>query len=223
MPVSNAEIATQLEKIADLLDIEGGNQFRIRAYRRAARVVGQLPQSVVEMLAAGEALDELPGIGEDLAGKIATLARGGHLPMLDELERELPRGITALLAIPGLGPKRVARLDETLHIDDVQGLAAAARAGKLRDLPGFGAAFEQKVLEAIDQGAGQPQRIMLPAAEQAGIPLVRVLNAAKGVRQVVVAGSYRRRQETGRTSRPIGCCGRCTTAISASSRIRPDG
>jgi len=196
MPVTNAEIAAQLEKIADLLDIEGANQFRIRAYRRAARVVGELPQSVVEMLAGGEALDKLPGIGEDLAGKIAALARGGHLPLLDELERELPAGITALLAIPGLGPKRVATLHETLDIDDVKGLAAAARAGKLRTLPGFGAAIEQKLLRAIDQGAGQAQRTMLPAAEQAVIPLVQVLEQAAGVRQVVVAGSYRRRRET---------------------------
>ena len=98
MPLANAEIAGQLEKIADLLDIEGANQFRIRAYRRAARVIGELPHNVVEMLDSGEDLDELPGIGRDLAGKISEIARQGHLPLLDELERKAPPGIAALLA-----------------------------------------------------------------------------------------------------------------------------
>lgn len=101
MPVVNAEIASQLDKVADLLDIEGANPFRVRAYRRAARLVGELPRNVADMLAEGEDLDALPGIGKDLADKIATIARGEHLPMLDELEREAPAGITALLALPG--------------------------------------------------------------------------------------------------------------------------
>ena len=73
MPVVNADIASQLDKLADLLEIEGANPFRIRAYRRAARLVGELPRSVADMVAAGEGLDALPGIGEDLAGKIAGL------------------------------------------------------------------------------------------------------------------------------------------------------
>src|SRR5271167_4914597 len=100
MPVVNAEIASQLDKVADLLDIEGANQFRVRAYRRAARVVGGLPRNVADMLAAGENLDALPGIGKDLADKIAVLARGEHLPLLDDLAHEMPPGITALLAVP---------------------------------------------------------------------------------------------------------------------------
>ena len=105
MPVVNAEIASQLDKVADLLDIEGANPFRVRAYRRAARVVGELPRNVADMLAEGEDLDALPGIGKDLADKIAVIARGEDLPLLDELEHEAPAGITALLALPGLGPK----------------------------------------------------------------------------------------------------------------------
>ena len=112
MPVVNAEIASQLDKVADLLDIEGANPFRVRAYRRAARVVGELPRNVADMLAEGEDLDALPGIGKDLADKIAVIARGEDLPLLDELEHEAPAGITALLALPGLGPKRVHLLHE---------------------------------------------------------------------------------------------------------------
>jgi DNA polymerase (family 10) len=170
MPMVNAEIASQLNRIADLLDIEGGNPFRVRAYRRAARLVGELPRNVADMLAAGEDLDALPGIGKDLADKIATIARGGHLPLLDDLAREMPLGITALLALPGLGPKRVHLLHETLGIDTIDMLATAARAGKLRDVPGIGPGVEA--------------------------PLLRHLRQADGVLQVEVAGSYRRRRET---------------------------
>ena len=119
MPVVNAEIASQLDKVADLLDIEGANPFRVRAYRRAARLIGELPRNVTDMLAHGEDLDELPGIGRDLVDKIAVIARGEHLPMLDELEREVSPGITTLLALPGLDPKRVHLLHEKLGIDTV--------------------------------------------------------------------------------------------------------
>ena len=142
MPVVNAEIASQLDKVADLLDIEGANPFRVRAYRRAARVVGELPRNVADMLAEGEDLDALPGIGKDLAEKIATIAHGEHLALLDDLEREVPAGITALLALPGLGPKRVHRLHEALGIDTIDKLAAAAKAGKIRGIPGFGPGVE---------------------------------------------------------------------------------
>src|SRR5271157_4690691 len=123
MPVVNAEIASQLDKVADLLDIEGANPFRVRAYRRAARLVGELPRNVGDMLAEGT--------------------------LLDELEREVPAGTTALLALPGLGPKRVHLLHETLGIDTIDKLAAAAKAGKLRDVPGIGPSIEASVLRAI--------------------------------------------------------------------------
>lgn len=196
MQISNAEIAAQLEKIADLLDIEGGNPFRVRAYRRAARLVDELPRSVAEMLAAGADLDELPGIGPDLAGKIATLAQGGELPMLDELEREVPPGIAALLAIPGLGPRRVHQLHETLGIDTVAALTEAANAGKLRTVPSFGRGLEVKILRALASGAGAAPRTSIAAAEQIAKALLQDLWQADGVRQAEIGGSYRRRRET---------------------------
>jgi DNA polymerase (family 10) len=196
MAVVNAEIAAELDKVADLLDIEGANPFRVRAYRRAARVVEELPRSVADMLAAGEDLDALPGIGEDLAGKIATLARGEHLPMLDELAREVPAGIRALLALPGLGPKRVHQLHEALGIDSIEALAAAAKAGKLRDLPGFGPNTETRLLRALAEGAGTAPRTRLATAEQIAMPLLAHLRATQGVQQAEIAGSFRRRRET---------------------------
>jgi len=196
MPVLNADIASQLDQVADLLDIEGANPFRVRAYRKAARLVGELPRNVADMLEAGQNLDDLPGIGKDLADKIAVIARGERLPMLDELARELPAGITALLALPGLGPKRVHLLHEKLGIDTIAQLEAAATAGKLHGVPGIGAGIEAKVLHAIAEGAGQVPRTKLPTAEQVVPPLLHHLGQAKGVRQVEAAGSYRRRRET---------------------------
>jgi len=196
MPVVNAEIASQLEKVADLLDIEGANPFRVRAYRRAARLIGELPRNVTELIAEGEDLDALPGIGKDLADKIALIARGERLPLLDELAREVPAGVTALLALPGLGPKRVHLLHKKLGIDSVDKLVAAARAGKLRGVPGIGEATEAKLLRAVAEGAGQVPRMKLAAAEQFAAPLLQYLRQSPGVTEAEIAGSYRRRRET---------------------------
>ena len=194
--VANADIARELERIADLLDIEGANPFRVGAYRRAARIVDTLPRGIGEMLAAGQNLDDLPGIGKDLAEKIGTLAAGRPLPMLIELERDVPSGITSLLAIPGLGPKRVHVLHEQLGISDIPGLADAARAGRLRDLPGFGATTEAKLLQAATAHMDQPRRTALRQAEQVAEPLLARLRQIPGVLDAAVAGSYRRRRET---------------------------
>ena len=196
MPVVNAEIASQLDKVADLLDIEGANPFRVRAYRKAARLIGELPRSVADMLAHGEDPDELPGIGRDLADKITIIARGEHLPMLDELEHDVSPGITALLALPGLGPKRVHLLHEKLGIDTIDKLKKASEAGKLRKVAGIGPGIEARVLRAIAEGAATSPRTKLATAEQIVAPLLHNLRQAKGLQQIEVAGSYRRRRET---------------------------
>jgi DNA polymerase (family 10) len=196
MQASNAEIARELGHIADLLEIEGANPFRARAYRRAARIIDTLPREVTEMLAAGANLDDLPGIGEDLAAKIATLASGRHPPLLDELERELPPSLTALLALPGLGPKRVKLLHDRLGIADQPGLEAALRAGRLHDVAGFGPGIEARLLQALAQGAGTTGRMLLRDAERVAEPLLRRVRAIQGVVQADLAGSCRRRRET---------------------------
>ncbi len=196
MPVVNAEVAAQLDRLADLLDIQGANPFRVRAYRRAARLVQDLPRNVTEMVAAGEDLDALPGIGADLAGKITTLARGEALPMLRGLERELPAGVVALLALPGLGPKRVHALHAALGIDSLDALASAAKAGKLRKVPGFGPGIEANILRALAAGAGEPARTRLAVAEQLAAPLLAWLRASPDVDRAEIAGSFRRRRET---------------------------
>lgn len=197
MPVLNSEIVTSLEKLADLLELEGANPFRVRAYRNAARVVEQLPTSVAAMVISGEKLSELPGIGEDLAGKIATLAQTGHLPALEEAERHAPRGAVELLSLPGLGPKRVRALEEKLGITNLDALAAAAKAGRISELAGFGKKTEENILQSLAKLlVTKDARTRLAVAEEAAEAIRRELQSVPGVRQVEVAGSYRRRKET---------------------------
>ena len=196
MPVLNSDIARSLDKLADLLELEGANAFRIRAYRNAARVVSELPRSVTEMAADGEDLAELPGIGKDLAGKVETLAAAGHVAVLDEIERRTPAGLLALLDVPGLGPKRARLLNEQLGIAALADLVAAAKAGKIRKIRGFGAKAEQRILQEAEKCAAVAPRIRRPIAEDIAKPLLRYLSEAEGIRQAAVAGSYRRCKET---------------------------
>ncbi|MDP1785713.1 DNA polymerase/3'-5' exonuclease PolX [Nitrosomonas sp.] len=196
MPKHNADIAAVFEEIADLLEIQGANPFRIRAYRNAARVVGELSQEISRLLEKGEDLTELPGIGDDLAGKIKEIAGSGHCSLLDRLHTELPPAITELLKIPSLGPKRVKALYHDLDVQTLEQLYRAARDGKIRDLPGFGEKTENNILQAIEVHANQTQRFKLAIAAQYAEALEKFLAATPGVLKVTVAGSYRRMRET---------------------------
>lgn len=196
MPIHNADIADIFNQLADLLEIEGANPFRIRAYRNAARTVEGLPQSVESMLAVGADLAELPGIGEDLAGKIQEIVATGHLGLLDQVTSRIPGGLQELAAIPGLGPKRVKVLYDKLGVKDMKSLSKATRARKVRHLPGFGSKTEEKILEEINRRTGRQKRLKLISAEQFAEPILEYLKAAQGVNQAIIAGSYRRRKDT---------------------------
>jgi DNA polymerase (family 10) len=196
MPKTNADLAAAFEQIADLLDLQQANPFRIRAYRNAARVVGEMKLDLVTQVQQGRPLPRLPGIGPDLAGKIQEFAQTGHLALLDRLRRQIPAGVAEMLQLPGLGPKRVRALYEELHVTTLPQLARAARDGRVRELPGFGAKTEARILEAIDAHAGKPQRLKLVAAAQYAAALVDWLRRAPGVGEVVPAGSLRRARET---------------------------
>lgn len=192
MPVQNAEIAAMLDQTADLLEIKGENQFRVRAYRRAARTIEGLPQSVRAMLARDEDLSELPGIGKDLAGKIADIVASGHFTLLDRLKRKLPGELGDMAALPGLGPKRIKLLYDKAHVRTLDDLRKAIRIGKLHGLHGFGPVIEKKLAAALEKPAAE-KRFRLSVAEAEAEALVAFLRD-KG--RVVVAGSYRRRRET---------------------------
>src|SRR6056297_2044577 len=146
MPVTNAHVASIFAEMADLLEIQGANPFRVRAYRTAAQTVSGLTRRVADMVEAGEDLSALPGIGDDLAGKIAEIVRSGTLAQLTQLETDVSPELARMLRIPGLGPKRVAALHGALGIDSLDQLAAAAVAGRITEVEGFGDKTQQKIL-----------------------------------------------------------------------------
>jgi DNA polymerase (family 10) len=151
MPVQNAEIAAMFDQTADLLDIKGENQFRVRAYHRAARTIEGLPQSVRSMLSAGADLTELPGIAKDLAGKIADIVKTGHFGLLDQLKKKLPGELGEMAALPGLGPKRVKLLYDKLKVRTLDDLRRAIKTGQLHELRGFGPVIQKKLAAALEK------------------------------------------------------------------------
>jgi DNA polymerase (family X) len=193
VPVQNAEVAAMFHQAAELLEIKGENQFRVRAYRRAARVVEGLPQSVKSLLATGRDLSELPGIGKDLAGKIAEIVKTGHFPLLDSLKRKLPGELEKIAALPGLGPKRVKVLHDKLKVSTLNDLRSAVKAGRLHRIRGFGSVIEKKLLAVLEKSAAK-KRFKLSVAEAEAEALVAFLRDGNCV--AVVAGSYRRRRDT---------------------------
>ena len=131
MPSHNADIAAVFEEIADLLELEGANPFRIRAYRNAARTIGGLPTEAYVLLEKDEDLTTLPGIGRDLSDKIKEIISSNRCGLLDRLRTEFPPAVAELLRIPGLGPKRVRHLYHDLDVQTVEQLYSAARAGRI--------------------------------------------------------------------------------------------
>jgi DNA polymerase (family 10) len=196
MPVHNVDIAAVFEEIADLLEIEGDNPFRIRAYRNAARTLRDLSREASSMLEKDEDLTDLPGIGKDLAAKIQDIVDTGTTPLLGKLRKQVPPALTELLHIPGLGPKRVKTLYHELDIHTVEQLHRAALDGRLHTLPGFGAKTEQRIVDAIRARSATISRFKLATAAQYADALVTYLQQAPAVTHVIVAGSYRRAKET---------------------------
>jgi DNA polymerase (family X) len=195
--VENAEVARVLREIADLLEVKGENAFRIRAYRNAARVVEELPHAVQDAGTDGYApLSELSGIGEDLAGKIATIARTGTLPLVRQLRRSAPAGAATLMHVRGIGPRRARALSEKLGVHTVADLSKALRGHKLRTLPGFGARTETALLRELTVHASDEHRTLRATAIQYAEEVTRYLRETKGVEHVELAGSLRRCRET---------------------------
>jgi DNA polymerase (family 10) len=199
LPVHNNDVAEVFDRIADYLEIKGENPFRIRAYRNAARTVGSLSKNVSDLVEQENDLSRLPGIGRDLADKIKTIVETGSHPLLEDLEKELPSGLTGLMKIQGMGPKKVKVLFEKLGIKTVEELRKAAEEKKIQKLSSFGERTERKILDELirlDKKKGERDRIKISIAEQIVNPFLDYLNEEKGVRYLEVAGSFRRRKET---------------------------
>ncbi len=192
---ANEAIADMFDTIADVLELQGDIPYRIRAYRNAARTIRDLPQPVEEIAQEGK-LEELPGIGKDLAAKIVEYLTTGRMAKYDEVVSQVPPGLVELLHIPGLGPKRVRLLYERLGISDLEALRRALDTGAIETLPGMG----KKTVENIRRGLMLYQASMermplgraLPIAEE----IARQIDVLPGTARVVIAGSARRMKET---------------------------
>lgn len=196
MPVHNTDVANIFKRVADLLAIEGANEFRVRAYREAARTIESLSRPVAVMVEKGEDLSELEGIGEDLAEKIQEIVETGELEMLHEIEGRTPPTLAGMLDVEGLGPKRVSALHEALGVTTLDELKQAAEQGRVRQVAGFGQKLEQRIVHELERARGRGERTRLDVADELVPPLVDYLQKVEGVERVIVAGSYRRRKET---------------------------
>jgi DNA polymerase (family X) len=151
--MDNHEIARVLDEIADMLEIIGENFFRVRAYRNAARAVGDHFALIRDLDTA--MIEEIPGLGADLAGKIRALVKTGELELHRQLQTRVPPGVLELRTIRGLGPKRIKILYEILKVSDRESLKRAAEAGALRGVRGLGRKLEENIVAALSEPGPQ--------------------------------------------------------------------
>jgi DNA polymerase (family 10) len=192
--MENPEVAQVFEEVADLLELQGANPFRVRAYRNAARTIRDLSEPLAER--PPEQLQDLPGIGADLAGKVRTILDSGDLPLRQELRSQVPAGLRELLNVPSLGPKKAQALYKELHIGSLDQLRQAAEQQRIRGLRGFGTKTEEKILKSLADLPETSRRMYLAEAKVYADALVQHLRSAPGLKQIAVAGSFRRRRET---------------------------
>lgn len=190
MSMPNGSVASLLREYSELVVITGGDRFRARNYEKAAKAVGGHSEPVAGM--SESALVKIPGIGKSIGGKITEIGRTGTFAALEDLRTQVPAGVRDLAKVPGLGPKRAVQLAHELGISDVAGLEAAVKAGKLRNLPGFGAKSEEKILRGLEVMTAD--RVLVSVARDTAIPLVDALRPLSD--RVAYAGSLRRMRET---------------------------
>ncbi|MEI8381584.1 MAG: DNA polymerase/3'-5' exonuclease PolX [Planctomycetota bacterium] len=195
--MQNQQIAALFEELADLLEIQGANAFRVRAYRNAARTLENLSESAEAIIASTDrSLTDLEGIGKDLATKIEAIVKTGTLQQLDELRTQIPVGVSEMLRIPGLGPKKVAALFHELGVTTLADLKVASESGRVAELQGFGKKTAQTILEGIQHVEEAGQRVLISIASASAEEIVSDLRQLTSVTQVSIAGSCRRRKET---------------------------
>lgn len=193
--MTNPEVAAVLERIGDLLEIKGESRFKVLAYRRAAESVRTLGRDLAAVHREG-GLDAIPGFGAAIVAKVAELLDTGSLIYYTKLTEEIPASLAELLRVPDMGPKKVKLLWEERGVIDLASLEAAARAGRLRDLPGMGEKSEARILAGIQAMATRSDRVALGDALPVAEAIAADLRALPGVVAVEAAGSLRRRKET---------------------------
>ena len=194
----NLDIARVFNEIADILEVQDENAFKIRAYRKAALTIETLTQDLTVIAERGgvKELKKIPGIGEGIAKKILEIAETGDCRKHRELLQEMPAELIELLAIPHIGPKTIAKLHRELGIGNLENLEEAAKAHKLAELPGFGTKAEENILKGIEQYRSYQGRVLLSKALPYAEKIVSELQQLDAVERILIAGSLRRMRET---------------------------
>ena len=182
--MTNGDIARIFDRIAIMLEIEDANPFRVRAYREAARVLEVHPESIAALAAEPGKLEALKGIGKDTAQKIRDVVATGSTAIYAELQTRIPLDVLPITELQGIGPKRVRTLMKELNVRSVGDLEIAAKAGKLKGLPGFGEKVEQNVLKALTARGESGGRMLLDDVWEIAHLLADHLRKLKGVKQV---------------------------------------
>jgi DNA polymerase (family 10) len=188
------EIAARLREIGALLELQGGNPFKARAYERGARALEAFAGDL-DALVAERRLTTLPGVGAALAGTIAEIRETGRSEQLERLRRQLPPGILELSQVPHLTLPRIRALHEALGVSTVAELKQAAEAGRVRGVKGFGPKTEEKVLAGIREFETRGEAVLLYEAEREGEALLAYVRSAPCVKDADLAGALRRRTE----------------------------
>jgi DNA polymerase (family 10) len=188
------DIARALDEISSYVELSEANRFKAIAFERAAHSIRALDEEPADLIAAGT-LTKTPGIGKATAAIIEELVRTGNSQYLEELRKQYPEGIFELLRVPKLGLKKIALLHEKLGIGNLDELEAAARAGKLASLKGFGAKTQEFILNGIEKARRRESHFLLPVGVEVGEQLREHLAAIDEVENAEVSGSVRRRLE----------------------------
>jgi len=194
--MENLDVARTLTTLADLLEIQGANPFRIRAYRNAVNTIRNLSRPLSAMIADGEDLTELPDVGDSVARHVTELIETGRITRLEEVSEEVPVSLVELMRLDGVGPKKAKKLFEELDVRTVEDLETALDAGYVEELAGFGKKSADRIRTSIGDHRKHSGRFRIHEAEELTAGLLEHMRRAPGVDRIEVAGSLRRRKET---------------------------
>ena len=193
--MDNHWISSALRDVANLLEIQGANPFRVRAYTNAARTIKDHPDPLEKLVSDGADLTELQGVGKDIARHIETLETQGEILLFREVAFDVPVTLLEITRLPGIGAKKVKTLWQELDIKTVDDLDVAAKAGRVAGLPGFAEKTQQKIVKSIEEYRQRLASNTLGEADVVVLPLVERLSDDENISHIEVTGSYRRRQE----------------------------
>ncbi|MBM3998675.1 MAG: DNA polymerase/3'-5' exonuclease PolX [Planctomycetes bacterium] len=195
--MTNAQIADTLELLADLLEFQGANPFRVRSYRNGARTIRDHAESIESIVAADpRRLLDIEGVGDSVADKCVSLVQTGRLEQLEALQAEVPESVLKLLRVPGVGPKKAATLHKELGIRSLAELEQACRDGRVRSVRGFGAKTEEAILRNVVFAEKAELRILWADADRVAVDMLAHMRSSPVVRRAEMAGSYRRGRDT---------------------------